>query len=352
MIKIAGDVPPKKKLIIALDAMGGDNAPDEIIKGADLLLEDPSYDVYFKIYGNKDKVVPLLNKFPRLINKSELIHASQVVAPEEKPSSAIRNCKDSSMQLAINAVKDNQADALLSAGNTGALMAMSTITLRTLPQIHRPAIITAMPSVNKKIVMLDLGANVECDANNLYQFAIMGEAFARIVLNKKQPAVALLNIGSEELKGKDSVKLAHSMLKETDLPINFYGYIEGHELSNGKVDVVVTDGFTGNVVLKTIQGYAKVYKYLAKQAFTGSWLAKIQFLFAKSAFKRIASNLDSRKYNGAMFIGLNGIVVKSHGSSDKVAVCNALKVTYELAAAEINKQIADEMVLTNDLELA
>ena len=339
------------KVVIALDAMGGDHAPTEVIKGADLLLEDPSYNIYFKIYGDKDKITPLLNKLPRLANRSELIHTTQIVAPGEKPSNAIRNFKESSMQLAINAVKEKQADAVLSAGNTGALMAMSTITLRTLPQIHRPAIINTLPATDhKKIVLLDLGANIESDANNLFQFAIMGEAFARVVLNKKEPVIALLNIGSEELKGKDSIKLAYSMLKETTLPINFYGYIEGHELSDGKVDVVVTDGFTGNVMLKTIEGYAKVYKHLAKQAFRGSLLAKLQFLFARSAFKKISSNLDARKYNGAMLIGLNGIVVKSHGSTDKVGMCNALKVTYNLARAEINKQIAEELVLTNHSE--
>ena len=340
------------RITIALDAMGGDHAPDEVIKGADILLAKNDIDIYFKIYGDKEKVIPLLNKLPRLINRSELIHTSQVVEPNEKPSYAIRNCKESSMQLAINAIKAQEADAMVSAGNTGALMAMSTITLRTLPQIHRPAIVTLIPTIEGKIVMLDLGANVECDANNLFQFAIMGEAFARIVLGKKQPIVGLLNIGSEEIKGKDSIKLAYTMLKETDLPIKFYGYVEGDTAADGKVDVVVTDGFTGNVMLKTIQGYAKVYKSLAKQAFQHSLISKLQFIFARSAFRKISSSLDKRQFNGAMLIGLNGIVVKSHGSMDKLGIANAIKVAYELAAAKINEQIAEELSsTTSNLEL-
>lgn len=339
---------------IALDAMGGDHAPDEVIRGAGIIAENSDYEnLRFKIYGDAAKINPLLASLPKLVEKSELIHTSQVVGPEEKPSSAIRNFKDSSMQVAINSLKENKADAVVSAGNTGALMAMSIITLRTLPQIHRPAIVTLIPTMTGKLVMLDLGANIECDATNLYQFAIMGEVFARIVLGKKEPSIGLLNIGSEEMKGKDSIKLAYTMLKNTTLPINFHGYVEGNNIADGSVDVIVADGFTGNVVLKSIQGYAKVYKHLAKQAFmNSSWFAKLQFLFAKAAFKKIAASLDPRHYNGAMLIGLNGIVVKSHGSMDKIGIANAIKVAYSLASSKINDQIAEEVSATVNLETA
>jgi len=337
---------------IALDAMGGDHAPNEVIYGASLIAENSDYDnLRFKIYGDTAKINPLIALMPKLVEKSEVIHTTQVVGPEEKPSSAIRNFKDSSMQVAINSLKENKSDAVVSAGNTGALMAISIITLRTLPQIHRPAIVTLIPTITGKLVMLDLGANIECDATNLYQFAIMGEVFARIVLGKKKPSIGLLNIGSEEMKGKDSIKLAYTMLKNTTLPINFHGYVEGNNIADGSVDVIVADGFTGNVVLKAIQGYAKVYKHLAKQAFmNSSWFAKLQFLFAKSAFKKISASLDSRNYNGAMFVGLNGIVVKSHGSMDKIGIANAIKVAYSLASSKINDQIAEEVSATVNLE--
>lgn len=338
------------RVIIALDAMGGDHAPDEVIHGAAIALKDTDLDIFFKIYGDSQKVMPILSKLSSLRDRCEFIHAPQVVGPEEKPSSALRYFKNSSMQLSINAVKNKEADAAVSAGNTGALMAMSTITLKTIAQIHRPAIVTLMPSTEGKFVMLDLGANVECDANNLYQFAIMGEAFARIVLNKENPVVKILNIGSEELKGKDSIKLACSMLKETTLPINFQGYVEGNNMADGSTDVVVTDGFTGNVVLKTIQGYAKVYKTLAKKSLGKSLISKIQGLFVVSLFKKISSSMDPREFNGAMLIGLNGVVVKSHGSMDRVGICNAIKVAHSLSGAKINDQIAEELTVLAEVD--
>lgn len=342
----------KEQIIVALDAMGGDHAPDAVIKGANIIAEDSSYNVYFKIYGDKEKIIPLLKKYPNLINSSELIHADQVVDSNEIPSNAIRNCKRSSMQLAINSVKDKESHAVVSAGNTGALMAMSTITLRTLPQIHRPAIIAFLPTINGKVAILDLGANVESDANNLYQFAIMGDAFAKILLHKTKPKIALLNIGSEESKGKDSIKLANTMLQDTDLPINFHGYIEGNEIATGEVDVVVTDGFTGNVTLKSIEGYANAFMHFTKKSFSSSLISKFHYLLSKSTLKKLSESLDNRLYNGAMLIGLNGIVVKSHGSMDEVGIANAIKTAYELSKNGVNKKIAEELAQATNLELA
>ncbi len=334
------------EVIIALDCMGGDQAPKSVIMGAELALSTllPKNKVFFKLYGNQNYINPLLQQTKLLRQNSDLTHTTQVVSAHEKPSVAIRICRESSMQLAINAVKTEQAIAMVSAGNTGALMAMSKIALRTIPQITRPAIAAIMPSIKGRSVMLDLGANVECDATNLFEFAIMGEAFARIILGIEKPTIGLLNIGSEETKGKDSVKLANTMLKETDLPINYFGYIEANDIAEGTVDVIVTDGFSGNVVLKAIEGSARLFKHFLKNAFSGSLINKLSYFLAKPALKKLSTTADHRLYNGAMFVGLNGIVVKSHGSMDHVGLANAIKVAFELANADINKQIADELL--------
>lgn len=341
-----------EEVVIALDLMGGDHAPGAVIRGAELALKLlPRGKVFFKLFGQEEVVRPLLDSSPLLLQCSEFNHADSVVSSEEKPSVAIRAGRDSSMQLAINAVKNKQAAAVVSSGNTGALMAMAKITLRTLSQISRPAIIAVLPTTKGKIVMLDLGANVECDATNLFEFAIMGEAFARIILGIERPKIGLLNIGSEEMKGKDSIKLAATMLKESDLPLNFHGYIEANDITEGLVDVVVTDGFSGNVALKAIEGTARLYKHFMRQAFSSSWLAKLSYFLIKPALKKLNTAGDHRNYNGAMFVGLNGIVVKSHGGSDEVGFANAIKVAYELASAKINEQIANELLDTNNIDI-
>jgi glycerol-3-phosphate acyltransferase PlsX len=341
---------PMNEIVIALDGMGGDQAPKSVIQGAELILKStPQNKIFFKIFGDKNVIQPLLDQSPLLSSHSELIHTSQVVTADEKPSIALRMGRESSMQLAINAVKTGQAASMVSAGNTGALMAMSKVSLRTLPQISRPAIAAIMPSTKGRIVMLDLGANVECDATNLFEFAIMGEAFARIILGIDKPKIGLLNIGSEETKGKDSIRLANTMLKETLLPINFHGYIEANNITEGIVDVIVTDGFSGNVALKAIEGSVKLYKHFLKQAFSSSLFAKLAYLLIRPILKKLTITADHRYYNGAMFVGLNGIVVKSHGSMDHIGFANAIKVAYELAHANINKQIADELLDINSL---
>lgn len=329
---------------IAIDAMGGDKAPEATIKGIETFLKRYSQkDVYFKIFGDRSKINDLVNSCPLTRDHSELFHTDQVVSPDEKPSSAIRHCRKSSMQMAINAVKSHEANCCVSAGNTGALMAMAKITLRPQHGIHRPAICAIFPSMKKNIVMLDLGANVECDATNLYQFAIMGEAFARIVLKIRAPKIGLLNIGSEDLKGKDSIQLAHKMLNETNLPLDYRGYVEGNEIVQGNVDVIVTDGFSGNVSLKSIEGSVKLFSHYLKKAFSASLLSKFMYLFAKPALRQTKEALDPRYFNGAMFVGLKGIVVKSHGSMDEIGIANSIKVAYDLAAAKIQDQIAEEL---------
>jgi len=333
-------------IVIALDAMGGDNAPSALIAGADLIAKDKKKfpNIFLKIYGKKQEIEKLIHSYPSLKGCSELVHCEQSIPADEKVSNAIRSYKNSSMASAIHSVKENKAHAMVSAGNTVALMALSTLNLRTLPQIHRPAIVTILPSLTGKITVLDLGANTICNSDNLYQFAIMGQAFAKIILNLPNPKIGLLNIGAEESKGIDSIKLAKSMIQQSSLAKNFHGYIEGNDIALGTVDVAVTDGFTGNVLLKAIGGYGKVYKTLIKETISESLISKLKYKFLfQNEFKKMSNALDSRYYNGAMLIGLNGIVVKSHGSMDEVGIANSIKVAYTLAKFDINKEIIEEL---------
>ncbi|NRA73256.1 MAG: phosphate acyltransferase PlsX [Rickettsiales bacterium] len=336
----------EEKVIIALDAMGGDNAPDAVIKGASLIAKDKKSfpNIFLRIYGNQKDIKHLIESNPDLSNISELIHCTQAIPADETISAAIRNYKDSSMSLAIHNVKEKQAQAVVSAGNTAALMAISTLTLKTLPHIHRPAIVAVLPSATGKITMLDVGANTICNANNLYQFAVMGHAFAKILLNISYPRIGLLNIGSEESKGIDSIKLAKNMIEQSLLAKNFHGYVEGNDIALGTVDVAVADGFTGNALLKSIGGYGKLYKSLIKQAITQNLFSKLKYkLLFENEFTKMSSALDNRYYNGAMLIGLNGIVVKSHGSMDDIGIANAIKTAYKLARFNINKEILEEL---------
>jgi glycerol-3-phosphate acyltransferase PlsX len=249
------------------------------------------------------------------------------------------------MQLAINAVKDGKADAMISGGNTGALMAMSKLTLRTLPGIDRPAICSLFPTRKGQSVMLDLGANAECTADNLFQFGIMGEAFAKAVLAIKQPTIGLLNIGSEAGKGVDSVRAAAEMLSTTHLPIKYIGFVEGNDIPAGTADVIVADGFTGNIALKMAEGVGKLCGEYIKMGLTSSIFAKIGALMAKPALKSIFKKIDPRAHNGAMFLGLNGIVVKSHGGMDHVGFAHAIDVAVDLIKDKINQRIIDEMAI-------
>jgi glycerol-3-phosphate acyltransferase PlsX len=327
---------------IALDAMGGDFAPKSVINGAHIsLLHHPG--VKFLIFGDVNKIEPLLKKHPALEKVSEVIHTENAVSAHEKPSVALRQGKDSSMQLAINSVKEGKADAVVSGGNTGALMAMSKLTLRTLPGIDRPAICSLFPTKRGQSVMLDLGANSECAADNLFQFGIMGEAFARAVLGIKEPTIGLLNIGSEAGKGVDSVRQASEMLQTTHLPIKFHGFVEGHDIAAGTVDVIVTDGFTGNIALKTAEGVGKLCVEYLKMGLTSSFSAKIGALLAKPALMSIKKKMDPRAHNGAMFLGLNGIVVKSHGGMDHVGYAHAIDVAADLIKGKVNQRIIDEI---------
>ena len=268
-------------LVISIDAMGGDNSPRVVIEGL-AIANKKNPDVHFLLFGDESKVLPLLNSYPNLKKVCELRNAPEVVRNEDKPSQVIRN-RNTSMYMAIDAVRKGEAKAVVSAGNTGALMAISKLTLKTIQRIHRPAIVSIMPHLTGKYVMLDLGANTECDAVNLAEFALMGNIVAKHALGIEKPRVALLNIGAEEMKGKEEIHQAAKIIRNSQLDIDFIGYIEPHELPNGKADVVVADGFTGNIALKSTEGTAKLVVRLLKNAVKKSWLAKLGLPF-KTAY--------------------------------------------------------------------
>lgn len=327
---------------IALDAMGGDNAPQCVIAGAEMaLIRHPG--IKFLIFGNEPELTPLINARPELKAVSEIVHTPHFIASEDKPSIAVRRGKNSSMWMAIESVKDGRACAVVSAGNTGALMAISKLVLRTLNGVYRPAIAALFPTLRGECVMLDLGANVESDAQDLYRFAIMGDAFARAVLGLSRPRIGLLNVGSEDLKGRSEVKEAWALLKDSRLSLNFHGFIEGNDIAAGTVDVVVTDGFTGNIALKTAEGAARLIRTYLRDAFNSSPIAKLGGLMASGALAGVKDKLDDRKRNGAMFLGLAGIAVKSHGGADAYSFCNAVSVAVELVAHRINDRIIEEI---------
>jgi len=247
------------------------------------------------------------------------------------------------MRLAIDAVKNREASAVVSAGNTGALMAMATVVLRMLPGIDRPAIVTSFPTQNGDCVMLDLGANIECDAKNLVQFAVMGEVFARYELDIEQPSIGILNVGVEGLKGSDSVRKAATILQESNLPIKFYGFVEGDDIGKGTVDVIVTDGFTGNIALKTAEGTAKLITFFLKKYLMGSFISKIGAVIARPALEKFRTHFDPRRYNGAMLVGLNGICVKSHGGTDSLGFAHAIESGVKLIRRNFNDVIKKDL---------
>ena len=330
------------RLTIALDAMGGDHAPQVVIAGADMARERFP-DLRFLLYGDQDQLGRLLQSRPELTAQATIEHTPDQVGADAKPSQVLRHGRNTSMGLAIDAVKDGRAGAAVSAGNTGALMALSKFVLKTLPGIERPAIASLMPTRRSAAVFLDLGANAECDAANLVQFAVMGEVFARAVLGIAKPTVGLLNVGTEEVKGHDTIREAAAALRASDLPIEFRGFVEGTDVTSGKVDVVVTDGFTGNVALKVAEGTVALYSQFLREAFKSSMLAKLGYFLARPALQLVRQRLDPRRYNGAMFLGLNGIVVKSHGGTDALGFANAIGVAVDLVQQGTNERITTEL---------
>lgn len=328
-------------LVISVDAMGGDNSPRIVVEGINIAHKN-NLDIKFLLFGDEAKVGEEMKRFPNLKEFCTLIHATEVVKNEDKPSQVIRN-KNTSMYMAIDAVRKGDAKAIISAGNTGALMAISKMILKTIQRIHRPAICTNIPHKNGMCVMLDLGANTECSAVNLAEFAIIGNILARHTLGIARPRIALLNIGAEEMKGREEIHQAAKMIKNTHLDLNFIGYIEPHQIAEGYADVIVSDGFTGNIALKTMEGTAKLVSGLVKDSIKKSIVAKIGLPFLLPVIFTLKKKMDPRKYNGAMFVGLNGLSVKSHGGTDSLGYSYAIDNAAKLVRQDFVQTIRDEV---------
>jgi phosphate acyltransferase len=328
---------------IALDAMGGDHGPGVVIPAASIaLVRHP--DMRFLLVGDTARIEPVLANHPALAANAKIIHTDVAVAMDAKPSQALRKGRwRSSMWLALEAVKDGRADAAVSAGNTGALMAMAKFCLKTLEGVDRPAIAAIWPTVEAECIVLDVGANVGADARQLVEFALMGAAMARALFGLETPSVGLLNIGVEEIKGLDQIREAASVLKEAPLPIRYHGFVEGDDVGQGVVDVVVTDGYTGNIALKTAEGTAKQIGQYLRAAMGRSVLARLGAVLAQGAFRALKEKLDPRQLNGGIFLGLNGIVVKSHGGTDATGFASAIDLAYDMASNGVVKRLASDV---------
>jgi glycerol-3-phosphate acyltransferase PlsX len=328
---------------IALDAMGGDHGPSVVVPAAaTALIRHP--DMRFLLVGDSALIEPELASHEALAKKAAVIHTDVAVAMDAKPSQALRKGRwKSSMWLALEAVRDGRADAAVSAGNTGALMAMAKFCLKTIVGIDRPAIAAIWPTVEAECIVLDVGANVGADSRQLVEFALMGAGMARALFGIEKPWVGLLNIGVEEIKGLDQIKEAAGVLKEAPLPIRYRGFVEGDDVGQGVVDVVVTDGYTGNIALKTAEGTAKQIGEYLRAAMGRSLLAQLGAILAQGAFRALKEKLDPRQLNGGIFLGLNGIVVKSHGGTDATGFASAIDLAYDMASNGVVKRLASDV---------
>jgi len=334
-----------QKVRIALDAMGGDFGPAVVIPGAEIALERHP-DTEFVLFGDEATVRPLLEQRTRLKAASRLIHTDVVVRMDDRPSQALRRGRwKSSMWLAIDAVKKGEADAAVSAGNTGALMAMAKFNLHTMLGIERPAIAGLWPTLKGDSVMLDMGASIGADAEHLVDLAVMGSAMARVLFDLARPTVGLLNIGVEEVKGLESVREAGKFLREADLKfLDYVGFVEADAIGQGAADVIVTEGFAGNIAIKTAEGTARQITDLLRSAMRRTWRAKLGYFLAQEAFRTLRDKLDPRKANGGVFLGLNGIVVKSHGGTDPEGFAAAVDVGYDMVRYELLNKIRDTLL--------
>lgn len=330
---------------IAIDAMGGDEGVRVMIEGAAIARR--RHDQFkFLLVGDEVRIKSALEQHPNLRASSEILHADKVISSDDRPSQALRRARGTSMGRAIEAVKMGDAGAAVSAGNTGALMAIAKLSLRTMPGIDRPALAALLPTLgDNDVVMLDLGANTECDSRNLVQFAVMGAAYSRVATGREVPRVRLLNIGTEETKGTELLRDAAALLKvaANGLSISFDGFTEADKLCRGEVDVVVTDGFSGNVALKAVEGTARFVADLLRRGFSSSLRSKIGFLISKPATELLKHHLDPNNHNGAVFLGLNGLVVKSHGGASAAGVANAVALTAKLLEENVTERITADL---------
>jgi glycerol-3-phosphate acyltransferase PlsX len=333
---------------LAIDAMGGDGAPDVIVAGLEVASERHPQ-ARFLLVGDEARLGPLLLRHKRARATCTVRHAADSISADMKPTAALR-MRQSSMRLAIDAVARGEASGVVSAGNTGALLALAKIVIKTLPGIDRPAMAAISPSARGDVVMLDLGANVVCDTRNLVEFAVMGDVFARTVLGLTAPTIGLLNVGSEELKGGDTLRQTAETLRASHIGPQFHGFIEGHDIAAGTTDVVVTDGFTGNVALKTGEGALKLMGQLLRQVFSSGIAARIAYLLARPGLDRLREWLDPRRYNGAVMLGLAGVVVKSHGGTDAQGFAHAVDVAMDMVVHRFNERIREGLARIGPLD--
>jgi glycerol-3-phosphate acyltransferase PlsX len=331
---------------ISLDAMGGDSGPAVVIGGAEIAI-DRRPDLRFVIFGEQAAVRPVLDAHPRVRSVSELHHCDVTVQMDDKPSQALRKGRwKSSMWRSIQAVRDGQAQAAVSAGNTGALMAMSKFCLKPLPGIERPAIAAIWPTLRGESVVLDVGATIGADTRMLVDFAVMGAAMARCIFDLDRPTVGLINIGVEEIKGVEQVREAGRILREMDHDgFEYRGFVEGDDLGKGTVDVAVIEGFAGNIALKTAEGTARQLAEYLRSAMGRTWASRLGYVFARSAFRLLREKMDPRKVNGGVFLGLNGLVIKSHGGTDAEGFASAIDLAREMAKNELVRLIAEDQAL-------
>ena len=341
----------KKKITIAIDAMGGDNSPDKTIHGLSLFLkENKSDDVFFNLFGDEPKIIDKIKKYSIKKDFYKIIHTASVVSDDETPLTAIKNSKNTSMWNCVKSQIGGNSNISLSAGNTGVLMVISKMILKMMSQVSKPALAALWPNQKGMTVVLDLGANIECSDDNLIDFSELGSALYKSLYSNVTPRVSLLNIGSEEIKGTESLKKAYTKLKELSNNKNFIfkGYIEGNKLMDGDTDVIVTDGFTGNVALKTAEGTAKFITDNLKKSLRQNFFSKISLFFSFFALKSFKSKLDPRKYNGAIFLGLNGPVVKSHGGTDAVGFYHSIDLCYRMVKGNLLEEIRSNLSHLND----
>ena len=337
----------KKKITIAIDAMGGENAPKKNIEGLKLFLDKNKKkdDFSFLLYGDESVLKQELSNHNIQNNSVKIIHTEGIVSDEESPLTAIKNSKNSSMWKSVNAQLDGNADISLSAGNTGVLLVISRMILKTMKEVSKPALAGLWPSKKGMSVVLDLGANIECDEKNLIDFSEMGAALYKSIFPDQKPYVSLLNIGSEEIKGTEILKKTYSKMKNLSNENNFLfnGYIEGNKLMDGHSNVIVTDGFTGNIALKTAEGTAKFITDNLKKSLSENIFSKFSLIFSYFSLKKFKSKLDPRKYNGAIFLGLNGPVVKSHGGTDAVGFYYSIDLCYRIIKGNLMQQIKNNL---------
>jgi len=329
---------------IALDAMGGDHGPSVVLPGADISLTRHP-DIEFRLYGDRAVMEPIVEGLPRLKANAKLVHTDVSIRMDDKPSQALRRGRwKSSMWLAIDAVKKCEADVSISAGNTGALMAMARFNLKTIKGIERPAIAALWPTLKGESVVLDVGASIGADEEHLINLAAMGSAMARVLFDIERPTVGLLNVGVEEIKGLEAVREAGQRLREGDFPyFDYIGFVEGDDIGKGAADVVVTEGFAGNIALKTAEGTAHQLASYLRAAMNRTWAARLGYLFARQAFRTLREKMDPRKSNGGVFLGLNGVVIKSHGGSDAEGTAAAIDMGYDMVRYELLAKIGESM---------